>query len=303
MSDTNSATHYEPYYVPHNSRLPIFASIGIFLTVFGIGHILNAMTAGTSGSLGVTILLIGGLVMGFTLFSWFAVVIRENHEKLYSDQMNRSYVWGMSWFIFSEVMFFAAFFGALFYVRVFVVDWLGGVGDRGPSGMLWPEYSPEWPMLNTPDEARFPGPESTIPPFQLPLLNTILLVTSSFTVTFAHHAIKEANRKKLIGWLGLTIALGLIFLFVQAYEYHHAYVDLGLTLGSGIYGTTFFMLTGFHGAHVTLGTIMLIVMFGRALKGHFSGDDCFGFEAAAWYWHFVDVVWLGLFVFVYVLGS
>ncbi len=298
MSDTS----YQPYYVPHNSRLPIFASLGIFLTVFGIGHILNAMTAGTSGSLGVTILLIGGLVMGFTLFSWFSVVIRENHEKLYSDQMNRSYVWGMSWFIFSEVMFFAAFFGALFYVRIFVVDWLGGVGDRGPSEMLWPAYSPEWPMLNPPDESRFPGPESTIPAFGLPLLNTILLVTSSFTVTFAHHAIKDGNRKKLTTWLGITIALGLIFLFVQAYEYHHAYAELGLTLGSGIYGTTFFMLTGFHGAHVTLGTFMLIVMFGRAMKGHFSNDDCFGFEAAAWYWHFVDVVWLGLFVFVYVLG-
>jgi cytochrome c oxidase subunit 3 len=209
----------------------------------------------------------------------------------------------MSWFIFSEVMFFAAFFGALFYVRFYVVDWIGGVGDRGPSDMLWPEYTPEWPMLNTPDPSRFPGAKEVMSPWGLPLINTILLVTSSFTVTFAHHGIKEGNRKKLTNWLGLTVVLGITFLFVQAYEYYHAYHALGLTLNAGIYGTTFFMLTGFHGAHVTLGTFMLLVMFGRALKGHFTSDDCFGFEAASWYWHFVDVVWLGLFVFVYVLGS
>ena len=169
--------------------------------------------------------------------------------------------------------------------------------------MLWPEYTPEWPMLNTPDPSRFPGAKEVMSPWGLPLINTILLVTSSFTVTLAHHGIKEGNRKKLTNWLGLTVALGIAFLFVQAYEYYHAYTELGLTLNAGIYGTTFFMLTGFHGAHVTLGTFMLLVMYGRSLKGHFTSDDCFGFEAASWYWHFVDVVWLGLFVFVYVLGS
>jgi len=294
---------YESYYVPHNSKFPIFASLGIFLTLFGLGNILNDMTAGKDHSIGVWILLAGGLVMGFTLFSWFSKVVAENHEKLYSQQMNRSYVWGMSWFIFSEVMFFAAFFGALFYIRMFVVDWIGGVGDRGPSDMLWPNYSPEWPMLETPNPERFPGAEEIINPWGLPLLNTFLLVSSSFTVTFAHHGIKDGSRKKLVGWLMLTIALGATFLFVQGYEYHHAYTELGLTLHAGIFGTTFFMLTGFHGAHVTLGTFMLLVMLGRALKGHFSSDDCFGFEAASWYWHFVDVVWLGLFIFVYVLGS
>ncbi len=294
---------YESYYVPHNSRLPIFASLGIFLTVFGTGNMLNEMKAGADSSFGMMVLMAGGLVMGATLFGWFSKVIEENHAKMYSNQMNRSYVWGMSWFIFSEVMFFAAFFGALFYIRVFVVDWLGGVGDRGPSDMIWPDYSPEWPLLNTPDPSRFPGAREVMSPWGLPLLNTILLVSSSFTVTFAHHGIKEGNRKKLVNWLALTIILGLTFLGVQGYEYYHAYHELGLTLNAGIYGTTFFMLTGFHGAHVTLGTFMLIVMYGRALKGHFSADDCFGFEAASWYWHFVDVVWLGLFVFVYVLGS
>jgi cytochrome c oxidase subunit III len=298
MSDST----YEPYYVPHNSKLPIFASVGIFLTVFGMGNMLNDMTAGVESSFGVIVLFVGGLVLGLTLFAWFAKVIEENHAQMYSNQMNRSYVWGMSWFIFSEVMFFAAFFGALFYIRVFVVDWIGGVGDRGPSGALWPAYTPEWPLLNTPDPSRFPGPAETIPWLGLPLVNTILLVASSFTVTVAHHGINEGNRFKTKLWLSITVALGVAFLFVQGYEYYHAYTDLGLTLGSGIYGTTFFMLTGFHGAHVTLGTFMLIVMLGRAFKGHFTEKDCFGFEAAAWYWHFVDVVWLGLFLFVYVLG-
>ncbi len=294
---------YETYHVPHNSKLPIFASIGIFLTMVGMGNMFNEMTSGEESSVGEIVFLLGGFTMGATLFAWFSQVIRENHENLYSDQMNRSYVWGMSWFIFSEVMFFAVFFGALFYVRMFAVDWIGGVGDRGPSDMLWPEYEPHWPLLSTPNPEIFPGPTETISPWGLPLLNTVLLVTSSFTVTIAHHGIKEGKRGKLIGWLALTLALGVIFLGVQAYEYYHAYTALGLTLGSGIFGTTFFMLTGFHGAHVTLGSLMLFIMLGRALKGHFSADDCFGFEAAAWYWHFVDVVWIGLFVFVYVLGS
>ena len=300
---TATDDNYESYYVPADSRLPIFASLGMFLTVYGIGNILNDMTAGAENSLGGFILLAGGLVMGLTLFYWFSTVIKENHEKLYSNQMNRSFVWGMSWFIFSEVMFFAAFFGALFYIRVFAVDWLGGEGSRGPSDMLWPNYTPEWPLLNTPNPERFPGAHEPMGWFGLPLVNTILLVSSSFTVNIAHHGIKEGNRKKLVTWLGITVALGLAFLVCQVLEYMHAYSELGLTLQAGIYGTTFFMLTGFHGAQVTLGTFMLLIMFFRSIKGHFRADDCFGFEAAAWYWHFVDVVWIGLFLFVYILGS
>jgi cytochrome c oxidase subunit 3 len=294
---------YEEYYVPHNSKLPIFASFGIFLTLYGMGNMFNEMKAGVDSSFGELVFMTGSLVMGGTLFAWFSVVIKENQEKLYSNQMNRSFVWGMSWFIFSEVMFFAAFFGALFYVRVFVVDWIGGVGERGPSNMLWPEYQPHWPMLNTPDPSQFPGAADFVHWWPLPFVNTALLLTSSVTVTIAHHGINEGNRKKLITWLGFTVLLGLIFLCVQGYEYYHAYTDLGLTLNAGIFGTTFFMLTGFHGAHVTLGTFMLAVMFFRALKGHFSKEDCFGFEAAVWYWHFVDVVWVGLFLFVYILGT
>jgi cytochrome c oxidase subunit 3 len=300
---TATDDNYESYYVPHDSKLPIFASIGIFLTVFGMANIMVDMSAGAESSIGGYVLLLGGLVMGGTLFAWFSKVIEENHAKLYSPQMNRSFVWGMSWFIFSEVMFFAAFFGALFYVRMFALPWIAGEGNRGPSDMLWPNFVAEWPLLNTPDPERFPGANQSMGWFGLPLINTVVLIASSFTVNIAHHAIKEDNRTKLVTWLAITCALGLFFLGLQVYEYIHAYRDLGLTLDAGIYGTTFFMLTGFHGAHVAIGTFMLIVMLGRAIKGHFRDDDCFGFEAAAWYWHFVDVVWIGLFIFVYILGS
>ena len=207
----------------------------------------------------------------------------------------------MSWFIFSEVMFFAAFFGALFYIRMWAGPWLGGEGDKGVANMLWPNFEFTWPLLNNPDPKLFPAPSGVISAWGLPLLNTILLVSSSFTVTFAHHALKKNQRKPLKIWLALTVLLGVTFLFFQAKEYVHAYHELGLTLGSGIYGATFFMLTGFHGAHVTMGALILTVMLVRVLKGHFDADHHFGFEAASWYWHFVDVVWLGLFVFVYVL--
>jgi cytochrome c oxidase subunit 3 len=303
MSTTATDEKYETYYVPHDSKLPIFASIGIFLTVYGMGQMMIDMSAGAETSIGGYILLFGGLVMGTTLFNWFKTVIEENHAKLYSPQMNRSFVWGMSWFIFSEVMFFAAFFGALFYVRVFSLDWLAGEGNRGPSDMLWPNFVSEWPVMNTPDPDRFPGPGQAMGAWGLPLINTIVLISSSVTITIAHHGLNEGNRKKLVTWLAATVALGLFFLGLQVYEYIHAYRDLGLTLQSGIYGTTFFMLTGFHGAHVTIGTFMLAIMLLRANKGHFTKDDCFGFEASAWYWHFVDVVWVGLFIFVYIFGS
>jgi len=239
--------------------------------------------------------------MVYMLFGWFGSVIKESRSGLYSPQMDRSFRWGMSWFIFSEVMFFAAFFGALFYARTFAIPWLGGEGDRGSSNMLWEGFQASWPLINTPDPQAYPPPEGVIGPWGLPLINTILLVTSSFTLTVSHHALKEDHRKKAKTWLAATIALALVFVFVQGYEYVHAYQDLGLTLQSGIYGSTFFMLTGFHGAHVILGTLMLVIMLARIQKGHFTADNHFGFEAAAWYWHFVDVVWLGLFVFVYVI--
>ena len=298
------------YYVPEQSKLPLFASLGLFLTVFGAANWLNGNDSGP------TVFFCGGLLFAFVLWTWFSQVISENMAGMNSDQLKRSYVWGMGWFIFSEVMFFVAFFGALFYIRTFALPWLGGEGDRGSSNMLWQGFEATWPLMTTPDmaangeAARVMGPAQSMSYSQvdsifgwLPFWNTAILLTSSFTVHFAHSAIKKDNRKQFNIWLGISVLLGIIFLILQVEEYIEAYQHMGLTLESGIYGTTFFMLTGFHGAHVTLGTFMLLVMWLRSvLKGHFKSDDQFGFEAASWYWHFVDVVWLGLFIFVYIVG-
>jgi len=295
-----STEGYESYYVPEKSRLPICMAIGLAVTVIGAGTMLNDMTAGDTDSSAHLVMFAGFLVIAATMYTWFAKVIQENHNGMYSGQLNRSFVWGMGWFIFSEVMFFAAFFGALYYVRNFAVPWLGGEGDKGVSHMLWPEFQAAWPLMVTPDGNQFPGPKEIIDPMHLPLVNTILLLSSSVTVHFAHKALKAENRPRLKMWLGLTVALGVLFLGFQIEEYAEAYSELGLTLNSGIYGSTFFMLTGFHGAHVTIGAFMLSIMLIRAFKGHFKPEEHFGFEAASWYWHFVDVVWVGLFLFVYI---
>ena len=292
---------HEHYYVPAQSKWPIIATFGLLFTVYGLGTWFNDLKALRADSNGPLIFFIGGLFLAYMLFGWFGTVIKEGRSGLYSAQMDLSFRWGMSWFIFSEVMFFAAFFGVLFYVRTWAGPWLGGEGDKGIANMLWPSFEYSWPLLNTPDPKLYPAPSGTISAWGLPLLNTILLVTSSLTLTFAHHALRKSQRKALTLWLALTVMLGIAFLVFQVEEYIHAYTELGLTLGSGIYGATFFMLTGFHGAHVTLGALMLSIMLIRVIRGHFSPEQHFGFEAAAWYWHFVDVVWIGLFVFVYVL--
>lgn len=291
----------QTYYVPEQSKWPIIATVGLGVTLYGVAEILVNGKQGESTTGSWIMFMVGALIMAYMLFGWFGNVIKESRAGLYSPQMDRSFRWGMSWFIFSEVMFFAAFFGALFYIRVFAVPWLGGEGDRGSSHMLWEGFQANWPLVTNPNPEAYPGPKHVIGPWGLPLINTILLVTSSFTVTVAHHALKAGNRAKTKLWLALTIALAIVFVFVQGYEYSHAYHALDLTLRSGIYGSTFFMLTGFHGAHVILGSLMLIIMLVRINKGHFTADHHFGFEAASWYWHFVDVVWLGLFVFVYIL--
>lgn len=296
------------YYVPHNGWYPVVLALGVMLTMTGLGSYLNATSAGEEGSWFQSI--VGFGIVAFVLFCWYAKVIAENQEGLANDALKRSYVWGMGWFIFSEVMFFAAFFGALFYARVLSVAWLGGEGAKGITGdYLWPDFEATWPVMSNPNPAIFPGPEQNMNApgsasgwaGYLPFYNTVILLTSSWTVHVAHSAIKEQNRQKLNLWLGITVLLGIAFLILQVEEYIEAYDLMGLTLGSGIYGSTFFILTGFHGFHVTLGTVILMVQFFRALKGHFQPKDCFGFEAASWYWHFVDVVWVGLFIFVYVL--
>jgi cytochrome c oxidase subunit 3 len=282
------------YYVPHHSRWPFLGSIALFITMIGIAAWFSEL-----GTWGKPAFFFGLALIVGVLFGWFSDVVRESVRGNYNKQVDTSFRMGMIWFIFSEVMFFGAFFGALFYARQLAMPWLGGVGDGVmTNALLWPEFSAAWPS-NGP--GAIGGVYQTIPAWGLPLLNTLILLTSGMTVTIAHHALKAGHRKQLLVFLGLTVLLGALFLFFQAEEYIHAYKELNLTLGSGIYGSTFFMLTGFHGAHVTLGTIMLAVIWFRCLKGHFTKDQHFAFEAVAWYWHFVDVVWLGLFLFVYVL--
>ena len=283
----------DAYFVPHGSRWPVFASVAMFVLMIGFASWLNDV------SWGPTVFYVGLAGLLAILFKWFADVIRESVAGLYNKQVDGSFRLGMVWFILSEVFFFAAFFGALFYARQFALPWLNGEGDGAAThSVLWSGFSGGWPT-NGPGAVG--GNYQTIPAWGLPLLNTLILLASGVTITIAHHALKEGKRRALLLWLGATVLLGCLFLFFQVEEYVHAYRDLNLTLGSGIYGSTFFMLTGFHGAHVTLGTIMLAVIWLRCLKGHFDRDNHFAFEAVAWYWHFVDVVWLGLFLFVYVL--
>lgn len=294
------ATH-DHYYVPAQSKWPIIATVGLLVTVWGLATWFNDLKATRPESHGPLIFFVGSLLVAYMMVGWFGAVIKESRAGLYNPQLDRSFRWGMTWFIFSEVMFFAAFFGALFYVRHFSGPWLGGEGSKGLAHMLWPNFQFAWPLLNTPDPVLYPAPKDIINPWGLPLLNTVLLVSSSVTLTLAHHALNKGQRGALKAWLGLTVVLGIAFLGFQAEEYIHAYKELGLTLGSGVYGATFFMLTGFHGAHVTIGTLILLVMLVRIVRGHFNAEHQFGFQAASWYWHFVDAVWVALFLFVYVL--
>ena len=294
------ATH-DHYYVPAQSKWPIIATVGLLVTVCGLATWFNDLKAARPESHGPLIFFVGSLLVAYMMVGWFGAVIKESRAGLYSPQLDRSFRWGMTWFIFSEVMFFAAFFGALFYVRHFSGPWLGGEGSKALAHMLWPNFQFAWPLLNSPDPVLYPAPKDIINPWGLPLLNTVLLVSSSVTLTLAHHALNKGQRGALKDWLGLTVVLGIAFLGFQAEEYIHAYKELGLTLGSGVYGATFFMLTGFHGAHVTIGTLILLVMLVRIVRGHFNAEHQFGFQAASWYWHFVDAVWVALFLFVYVL--
>ena len=279
----------DKYYVPHGTHWPIIGSIGLFLIVSGAALMMNQSAGGRVISLlGVAILLV-------MLFGWFGTVISESERGIYNARVDSSFRWGMSWFIFSEVMFFAVFFGTLFYARQLVVPWLAGEGNNFYTHfLLWDSFENAWPSAG-PRGAEF----EVMGAWGVPAINTAILLTSGVTITAAHHMLRAGHRTGLIVWLAATWLLGLIFLFFQAEEYVHAYTDLNLTLETGIYGATFFMLTGFHGLHVTLGTIMLIVIWFRVLRGHFTPEHHFAFEATAWYWHFVDIVWLGLFIFVY----
>ena len=283
------STAPDHYYVPHGTRWPIVGSVGLFTLAAGAAMWFNQTSSGT------IIMVVGGLILLTMIVGWFGTVISESERGLYNDQVDSSYRWGMIWFIFSEVMFFAVFFGALFYARQLVVPWLAGEGANFyTSFLLWPDFENTWPTSG-PEGEEF----EAMAAWGLPAVNTAILLTSGVTITIAHHMLMAGRRAGVAVWLAATFILGAAFVALQAEEYVHAYTDLNLQLDTGIYGATFFMLTGFHGLHVTLGTIMLIVVWLRILRGHFTPQRHFAFEAVAWYWHFVDVVWLGLFIFVY----
>ncbi|MFM2643984.1 cytochrome c oxidase subunit 3 [Vibrio chagasii] len=289
----------EVYFVPHQSHWPLVGAVALFLVAVGAGlTVQNMGTDAAGGVFGKAVLFVGFAVLLYMLAGWFSNVITESLSGLYSEQISRSFRQGMSWFIFSEIMFFGAFFGALFYARMISVPWIGGAGNNEMTHeVLWPMFQSMWPLTTTPD-----GVTTQAMPWQgIPLKNTIILLLSSITLHMAHLSLEQNKRMALIVWLEITIVLAGFFLFFQVEEYIHAYQDMGLTLQSGIYGNTFFLLTGFHGLHVCLGTIFLIILLARIAKDHFTPKDHFAFQAGSWYWHFVDVVWLGLFVFVYVL--
>ncbi|NDI84763.1 cytochrome c oxidase subunit 3 [Undibacterium crateris] len=284
MSSSKAAAPY--YFVPGPSKWPVLAGASLLLTMIGASAWVNSVSWGSYANFAGIILTL------VVLYNWFGDAIAESEGGKYSTRIDVSYRWSMSWFIFSEVMFFGAFFGALFYARSITMPWLGDLDHK----VLWPDFAAQWG--NT-------GPAGTVDafktmgPFPIPTINTALLLTSGVTLTLSHHALRAGQRGKTAGWLFATVVLGAVFMGFQVYEYMHAYSELNLKLTSGIYGSTFFMLTGFHGFHVTMGAIMLSVVLYRVLKGHFTPEQHFAFEGAAWYWHFVDVVWLGLYVVVY----
>jgi len=286
----NSAAPH--YFIPEPSHFPVLLSAGLFFVITGAAQWVNGHSWGSYMTL------FGLAFWAFVLQGWFRQAISESQGGLYSDRIDVSYRWSMSWFIFSEVMFFGAFFGALYWARMHVVPSLGSIDNA----ILWPDFKAVWPSVQsgmTASPAGIVDPFTTMGPWPLPTINTALLLTSGVTLTIAHHALLAGHRAKTISFMWLTVLLGLVFLCVQGYEYFHAYTDLNLKLSSGIYGSTFFMLTGFHGFHVFVGVLMLLFITLRLQNGHFTPQRHFGFEGAAWYWHFVDVVWLGLYVVVY----
>jgi cytochrome c oxidase subunit 3 len=283
----------QPYYfVPQPSRHPAFAAFGLFFVIFGAAQWINGVDWGKWS------LLFGMLWLFGVLFQWFRQAISESEGGQYGRKIDLSFRWSMSWFIFSEVMFFGAFFTALWWMRSHSVPALGGLDNA----LLWPDFKAVWPSVApgvTASPAGIVDPFQTMGPWPLPTINTALLLSSGVTLTIAHHALIAGKRARTILWMWITVALGATFVGVQAYEYFHAYSDLNLKLTSGAYGSTFFMLTGFHGFHVIVGMLMLLFITLRLMAGHFTPERHFGFEGAAWYWHFVDVVWLGLYVLVY----
>jgi len=279
------------YYLPEPSYWPATASLSIFLFTLGVVLWVN--------NLGMYVMAGGLLMLLFLFYGWFSTVVKESEAGLYNDRVDSTFRQSMAWFIGSEVFFFAGFFASLYYLRTIAMPYLAGDGQLASSHLLWEDFVATWPLLTLPDASNYSEAKKAMGAMGIPLWNTIILLSSGVTLTWAHHALKANNRSQLILGMVATITLGLIFFGLQTVEYGHAYSELGLKLSSGIYGSTFYLLTGFHGMHVTIGTIMLIVILVRCAKGHFTPEHHFAFEAVAWYWHFVDVVWVGLFIFVY----
>ncbi len=286
-----SASSNEQYYIPEPSRWPIMAMISVFTLLMGFALGINGAAIGT------WLIIIAVVLLGYMFFGWFGDVVEENLTGKYNSQVDTSFRQGMFWFISSEVFFFATFFGSLYYLRNIAVAWLGGDGYLATThDYITNQFVAQWP---TTGPANLGGDFLLVDTWGIPALNTIILLTSGATLTWAHWGLKKENRQQLVRGLVLTVALGVLFVGLQAYEYMHAYQALNLTLESGVYGSTFYILTGFHGFHVIVGAIMLMAVLARSMAGHFTEENHFAFEAAAWYWHFVDVVWLGLFVLVY----
>ena len=289
-STTHGTTPY--YFVPGPSAYPVMAATGLFFVILGAGQWINGHQWGAWS------LLIGMVAWLATLFVWFRTAIGESESGQYGHKIDLSFRWSMSWFIFSEVMFFGAFFTALWWTRTHSLPALGSLENA----LLWPDFKAVWPSIAagvTGSPADIVEPFQTVGPFWLPTINTALLLSSGVTLPIAHHALRAGHRAQTIRFMWLTVLLGVLFLGVQGYEYHHLYTELNLKLSSGAYGSTFFMLTGFHGLHVFIGMLMLFFITLRLRRGHFTPERHFGFEGAAWYWHFVDVVWLGLYFLVY----
>ncbi|MEZ5871879.1 MAG: cytochrome c oxidase subunit 3 [Nitratireductor sp.] len=284
MADGHKVNH--DYHIIDPSPWPLIGSIGaLLMAVGGVGYMRwlreDAFAIGGINLATPWIFVIGLVIVLYTMFSWWSDTVKESHQGHHTRVVSMHLRYGMILFIASEVMFFVAWFWAFFDASLFAGE-AQQVARTGYTGGHWPPQGIE-----------------VLDPWHLPLFNTIILLLSGTTVTWAHHALLHNERGMLKAMLAITVALGVLFSGVQAYEYAHA----PFTFHDSIYGATFFMATGFHGFHVLVGTIFLLVCLFRAMAGHFTPEKHFGFEAAAWYWHFVDVVWLFLFCAVYVWAS
>ena len=287
MADGHAKPQHD-YHLVNPSPWPLLGSIGALIMAIGAVAWMQQMKGGSLHLFWMEltvakywILAVGLVLVLYVMYAWWSDTVKEAHEGYHTRVVSLHLRYGMIMFIASEVMFFVAWFWAFFDASLFP-DEAAQVAREAFTGGVWP-----------------PKDIEVLDPFHLPLYNTIILLLSGTTVTWAHHALLHDDRKGLIWGLTLTVALGVLFSFVQVYEYMHA----PFTFHDSIYGATFFMATGFHGFHVLIGTIFLLVCLLRAMGGDFTPKQHFGFEAAAWYWHFVDVVWLFLFVCIYVWAS